>query len=391
MLYEIGRRLVSRGHVVTVLTQRRQASLPVGEIIAGVRVHRYPVRQDSRLARNVSVMSNCAKAIRRLRRQARLDLLVGFHTTPTFGALLWGGLADIPYVYVFHAPNYLEYALYARFQALAVTGLQRLTRLALIPAVALVRKQMESLCLRRADRIHVLSEFTRDIVCQAFHVPENKTFLVPGGVDLRRFVLGRDRAEARARLGLPLACTLFVTVRRLEPRMGLDNLLEAMARVALVHPQAYLVIVGQGSLRPYLEEIVHRLELEERVRFAGFVPDESLLDYYHAADYFVLPTVALEGFGMATVEALATGTPVLGTPVGATREILSSLNPDWLFPDESPQAMAAAMARVAAQPPDMATRIQCRQFVQEHYDWDHQVERLEQEYLALVTRKGEAQ
>src|SRR5207249_11624167 len=59
--------------------------------------------------------------------------------------------------------------------------------------------------------------------------------------------------------------------------------------------------------------------------FLGFIPDETLPSYYHAADVFVLPTRELEGFGLVTVEALACGTPVLGTPVGATPEVLSGL------------------------------------------------------------------
>src|SRR5207249_11052699 len=79
--------------------------------------------------------------------------------------------------------------------------------------------------------------------------------------------------------------------------------------------------------------------------FLGFIPDETLPSYYHAADVFVLPTRELEGFGLVTVEALACGTPVLGTPVGATPEVLSGLDASLVFRGISAEIMAEDLLR----------------------------------------------
>jgi glycosyltransferase involved in cell wall biosynthesis len=67
--------------------------------------------------------------------------------------------------------------------------------------------------------------------------------------------------------------------------------------------------------------------------------------YYQMADLFILPTTELEGFGLVTVEALASGLPVLGTPVGGTKEILTKLGSDYLFDDSTPQSIATGILK----------------------------------------------
>ncbi len=74
-------------------------------------------------------------------------------------------------------------------------------------------------------------------------------------------------------------------------------------------------------LRPEVEAEVARLGLGDAVTLTGRIDDNALVRHYQAADLFALPTQAYEGFGMVTLEALACGTPVVGTPVGATPEI----------------------------------------------------------------------
>src|SRR5437667_11474023 len=104
--------------------------------------------------------------------------------------------------------------------------------------------------------------------------------------------------------------------------MGLDLLIRAMAILKRDRPEALLLIGGVGSVGQELESFSEALGLREQVRFLGFIPDEALPLYYQAADVFILATRELEGFGLVTVEALAGGTPVLGTAVGAAPEVL---------------------------------------------------------------------
>jgi len=85
-------------------------------------------------------------------------------------------------------------------------------------------------------------------------------------------------------------------------------------------PNAILLIGGKGPLRGELEERIADYGLSNKVRLLGFIPDHELVSYYQAADLFVVPSQALEGFGLITVEALASGLPVMATPVGGNKE-----------------------------------------------------------------------
>lgn len=127
---------------------------------------------------------------------------------------------------------------------------------------------------------------------------------------------------------------------------------------------------------------MRELGLEDHVRLLGFVPDEDLPRYYGAADAFVLPTRQLEGFGLVTVEALACGTPVLGTPIGATPEILGPLEPSLLSRDASAEAMADTLAwflEMLASAPASVERLRaaCRHHAETHYGWEHAIANLE--------------
>jgi glycosyltransferase involved in cell wall biosynthesis len=130
-----------------------------------------------------------------------------------------------------------------------------------------------------------------------------------------------------------------------------------------------LAMVGTGSLEERLRRLSSNLGLEGRVRFVGQVLDDELRDWYRAADLFVLPTVAYEGFGMATVEALASGTPVVGTPVGATPELLRPLNPRLVARNLEPEVLAATIAE-ALDLSEPQFRRRCREYACTNFAWD---------------------
>jgi glycosyltransferase involved in cell wall biosynthesis len=130
-----------------------------------------------------------------------------------------------------------------------------------------------------------------------------------------------------------------------------------------------LVIVGKGSIGDRLRRLSSNLGLGDRVRFAGQVSEDELRDWYRAADLFVLPTVAYEGFGMATLEALASGTPVVGTPVGATPELLRPLDPRLVTRDSEPDALAATISG-ALEIAGPEFRQRCRAYACADFAWD---------------------
>jgi glycosyltransferase involved in cell wall biosynthesis len=132
----------------------------------------------------------------------------------------------------------------------------------------------------------------------------------------------------------------------------------------------------------YLKSLARQIGVEDSVKFVGYIPEEELPYYYQMADLFILPTIELEGFGLVTVEALASGLPVLGTPVGGTKEILGHLGPEFLFSDPTPDSMARlilASMRGWATNPEIYNEIsrKCRKVAENHYSWNAHVTKLE--------------
>jgi glycosyltransferase involved in cell wall biosynthesis len=240
----------------------------------------------------------------------------------------------------------------------------------------------ERLALSRADRIMVLSEFSRQLVLDASPAVANRIAIVGGGVDTGVFDPAPDRDALRLRLGVTPEQKLIVSARRLVGRMGLEMLLSAFRALHDEDDRTRLFVIGDGELRQALEAQRDDLRLAGSVKFTGRVSDGDLRDWYRAADLFVLPTIAYEGFGMVTAEALSCGTPVVGTPVGATGEILTPLNRELLAADASASSLLCAMRNALAWS-DPAARANCRQYAQEHLSWARVLDRWEQELLQL--------
>ena len=125
-------------------------------------------------------------------------------------------------------------------------------------------------------------------------------------------------------------------------------------------------------LAPTLRRVAGELDLVDRVHFAGFVSELELVDWYRAADLFVLPTIAYEGFGLVTAEALASGVPVVGTPVGATPELLTPLDPRLVASAPDAEALATAVTD-AFSFTDAEFRARCRRYACERFAWERVV------------------
>lgn len=359
---EVAMRLVGRGHSIHLLTARTDPSLPENEMLNGLRVHRYSIARRRGLSLYLSFRHSVREAIHRLSAAERFNVAHVHHLFSAHGAL--GALRDTPILYTCHMPYFLEHLDNAVWQRGSAGRTRRLS--------AAVLRRMDGQILRSANRVVVLSQFVLGLLQQYYPQCVLKAAVVPGAVDTERFRPG-DRLQARRCFRLPPDAPIVLTVRRLEPRMGLENLLDAWATVRRAHPQARLVIAGRGSLREQLRTHADRLGLGSAVVWAGFVAEEDLPALYTAADLFVLPSRALEGFGLATLEALACGLPVLGTDVGATGEIIRPLEDDLMIPSPQPDTIATGILRFFARRDQPALSERCRRYVVERYAWPDKI------------------
>lgn len=134
---------------------------------------------------------------------------------------------------------------------------------------------------------------------------------------------------------------------RLVPVKGLDVLIEATAQLAAAFPRLRLEIAGSGPERSSLEAAVRDAGIEDRVAFLGWCDD--LTPVLARWDLFCLPSRA-EGFGLAALEAMAEGVPVIASDVGGLAELIENERNGWLVPEGAAGALAATIGEALRDP-----------------------------------------
>jgi glycosyltransferase involved in cell wall biosynthesis len=205
-----------------------------------------------------------------------------------------------------------------------------------------------------------------------------KCRVVPLGLDYTRFSQAQPTAALRDQPG-----PLVLFVGRLRYYKGLQYLIEAMPQV---RPDARLLIVGTGPMENALRAQVARLNLGERVSFAGDVADTDLPGYYAAADIFVLPSCERsEAFGVVQLEAMAAARPVISTELGTGTSYVNQPGETGLVvPPADPVALAQALNSLLTDPQKRATlgrRGQAR--VQAEFSLEKMSQRVEAIYMEL--------
>jgi len=197
------------------------------------------------------------------------------------------------------------------------------------------------------DAIAAISEGVRKALLES-GVPGRLIRVIPSGIDLAPFDAPFDRAAARAALGLAPDDLLAIQIAALAPHKSQTTLLQAAAALAGRVPRLRVWIAGEGPLEATLRAEHRALGLGERVRFLGFRDD--VVPLLRAADLFVLSSY-LEGLGTSVLDAMAAGLPVVATEVGGVPEIVRHEATGLLVRPRDPAALAAAMARLAEDPP----------------------------------------
>ncbi len=216
-----------------------------------------------------------------------------------------------------------------------------LKRLAIIKA----RRIDRSNC-RRSTVVQCDSRYTLSVLQQRYpHAVQKKGLVAPGWVDGATFVPTGDRQRMRAQLSGPWQTDVpvFFTLRRLENRMGLETLIEA-SRILKSRGQVFRTLIGGGgSLKEQLSLQIEAQELQENVFLLGRLAEDQLPLAYAAADCFVLPTRALECFGLIVLEAFACNTPVIASNVAAIPELAERQGKDWMFEPGNAEQLADRM------------------------------------------------
>ncbi len=200
--------------------------------------------------------------------------------------------------------------------------------------------------LGRADAVTAASETSAHILrSRGLRAP---VLAISSGIDLARFTPDAriDRAAVRRRYGLEPGSTLFLYVGRLDRDKRVDLLLAALARTG--RDDLQLAVAGRGREANALAALAARLGLGARAVFLGYVPDGDLPALLHSADIFAMPS-EVELQSIATLEAMATGRPVLAANARALPELVRDGVNGYLFRPGDADDAARAMVRLAGE------------------------------------------
>jgi glycosyltransferase involved in cell wall biosynthesis len=166
--------------------------------------------------------------------------------------------------------------------------------------------------------------------------------------------------------------------------MGLEDLILATKSLVPKHSDILVQVAGAGEMARQLECQIEMLGLSNYVKLLGRVDEERLPLAYRAADISVVPTVSLEGFGMITLESLASGIPVMVTPVGGLPEVVSNLSPNLIFDGSGPDAIARGISQVLRGERVLPDTEECRRHAETYYTWPSVARRTRQVYLEAL-------
>jgi glycosyltransferase involved in cell wall biosynthesis len=301
----LGRELQARGHDVVVQCVRARPDEPMRGVVHGLSVVRFEtgiVPDDTHGASLAEAARRAALAFPRAHMPDRVVATFPYFVTGTKAA--W---PRVPLVFVQPSATVLGYEHGARLAASARA--RRAYRL-----IARSYEAVERDALAAADLVLVQSRGMRayDLVRHGAD-PRRLREFAPG-VDPARFRPRPRDTRLLAALGFDARDRVIVCVSRLCAYKNVAALLAQLPRVVRAHPTTRLVLVGDGDERPALARLAARLGVAARVRFVGARPDPER--YLALAELHVLPSMQ-EGFGVAQLEALACGVPIIAFRTGA--------------------------------------------------------------------------
>lgn len=328
-IHEINRRLVGDVDLEVLSTGFRGA--PSMEVLDGVPVSRLSCGRTNRFVASFPSMAAYALSatVNGVGRARAADLLHGYFVLPTgIPSYHLANLSGKPLVVTVFGGDLYDPTKY--------THVRRL-----------LNSTLSSRILRRADAVTTIS---RDLQERIRDIAGVEADLIHCGVDTEAIMSAKKKADKEAlkkKLDLDPAKTHVLSVGRLIARKNYPLLIEAFVEAANDHPDAELVIVGEGPQHAALTSLAARLDVADRVRLTGFVDAETLIDLYRAADVFAMASLH-EGQCCTILEAMAAGAPVVATDAGGIPESVVPEETGLLVPPGDPHAFADSLAHLLA-------------------------------------------
>jgi glycosyltransferase involved in cell wall biosynthesis len=244
---------------------------------------------------------------------------------------------------------------------------------------------LEKLASKWCDKIVTVSEFHRKWALELGIGNEEKVVAIPNGISEERVKPKKLKNEIQKELDLEGKKVLLFT-GRLAPQKGLEYLFKAVPFLTSKIKEPFVVIVvGEGPLRNYLEDLVRKLGIEQYIKFLGFRNDIG--DLLNVSDIVILPSL-WEGLSIALLEAMAAGKPIVTTTIGSNLEVVRDGESAILVPPKNPELLASAIIKLIENPElanKLATNAKYR--YGKYYTENQMLEKYMDLYLCLYDAK----
>lgn len=204
-----------------------------------------------------------------------------------------------------------------------------------------------------------------------------KIRVIPFGIDPARFDYSQRIPKSKIKIGI---------AKSLRPKYGVDVLIKAFRLLSKQHRNIELLIAGRGEFESKYKKLVEDLQLDERVKFFGFIDHDKLPDFLYELDIFAMPSVSDgESFGVAAVEASSTGLPVVAARVGGVPEVVLNNKTGILVEPRDVSELAGALEKLIL---DHSLREKMgaagREFVENKYRWEQNLKSMQALYYEVV-------
>ena len=245
--------------------------------------------------------------------------------------------------------------------------------------LSLRRRVLARILMAPLSGIISVSQFTRQTT-NVLGATNVENLVVSNGVEARQM----DpvyRSQFRKRFGIPLTALVVTQVCWMVPVKGVPTLLEAARTLLAEMPETYFVLVGEGShLQEYLDRS-KELGVGDRVIFTGKILNPTDEGVFDATDVYCQPSVWQEACGLAVLEAMAVGAPVVASRIGGIPEIVRDEVSGILVPEEDPAALSGALKRLLT---DAGLRQQFGQAGAEFVVAHHQLSNVAERYADIL-------
>lgn len=323
-VYDLSKMLVKKGHTIHIVTCSFPGA-PDYELVDGVHVHRFdayeiPAPEFLQWDLNMNVLME-KKAIEIIN-EYNIDII--------------------------HAHDWLV--------ASAAIGLKHLFRKPLIATIHSLERgrrnglfndgqhmidQIENFLIQEAWHNIVCSQYMQSLCHFSFIFPNDKMTIIPNGVRYDDFSVKLSKGDAvkHHKKYAQIEEQIVAYIGRLVPEKGVNILLGAVKPVLEKMPNTKFVVAGEGWHRNELQRIAKELDIEEKVLFTGYLPEEDFLAYFNVSDILVVPST-YEPFGIVALEGMATKTPIIVSDVGGLSEIVDHQWTGMKVPADNSQALA---------------------------------------------------